>query len=104
VREVAMESTGIYWIAVWDLLLEMGFELTLVNPYLIKQMPGRKSDSKDAQWIAELLYKGMIRGSFVPPPLIQELRVYTRKYSKLQHQVTRVLTGIIFQKSKCERL
>jgi transposase len=94
VREVAMESTGIYWIAVWDLLLEMGFELTLVNPYLIKQMPGRKSDSKDAQWIAELLYKGMIRGSFVPPPLIQELRVYTRKYSKLQHQVTRVLTGM----------
>ena len=94
VTEVAMESTGIYWIAVWDLLLDMGFELTLVNPFLIKQMPGRKSDSKDAQWIAELLYKGMIRSSFVPPPLIQELRVYSRKYSKLQQQVTRVLVGM----------
>ena len=69
-------------------------ELTLVNPFLIKQMPGRKSDAKDAQWIAELLYKGMIRSSFVPPPLIQELRVYSRKYSKLQQQVTRVLVGM----------
>jgi transposase len=94
VREVAMESTGIYWVAVWDLLLEMGFELTLVNPFLIKQMPGRKSDAKDAQWIAELLFKGMMRSSFVPPPLIQELRVYSRKYSKLQQQVTRVLVSM----------
>jgi transposase len=94
VTEVAMESTGIYWVAVWDLLLAMGFELTLVNPFLIKQMPGRKSDAKDAQWIAELLYKGMIRSSFVPPPLIQELRIYSRKYSKLQQQVTRVLVGM----------
>lgn len=79
VEEVALESTGIYWIAVWDLLYEMGFKLTLVNPYLIKQMPGRKSDIKDAQWIATLLHKGMLRGSFVPPPVIQELRVYSRK-------------------------
>ena len=57
-------------------------------------MPGRKSDVKDAQWIAELLYKGMISSSFVTPPLIQELRVYSRKYSKLQQQVTRVLVGM----------
>lgn len=92
VEEVALESTGIYWIAVWDLLYEMGFKLTLVNPYLIKQMPGRKSDIKDAQWIATLLHKGMLRGSFVPPPVIQELRVYSRKQGKLKQQVTRVLT------------
>ena len=71
VEEIALESTGIYWIPVWDLLYEMGFKLTLVNPYLIKQMPGRKSDIKDAQWIATLLHKGLIRGSFVPPPVIQ---------------------------------
>jgi transposase len=94
VSEVAMESTGIYWTAVWDLLQEMGFELTLVNPFLIKQMPGRKSDVKDAQWIAALLHKGMMRSSFVPRPLIQELRVYSRKYGKLQQQVTRVLVGM----------
>ena len=92
VSKVAIESTGIYWIPVWDILLEMGFELTLVNPLLIKQTAGRKSDVKDAQWIAELLFKGMIRPSIVPSPTINELRTYTRKYSKLQGQKTRSLT------------
>lgn len=58
VRQIAMESTGIYWIPVWNILEAMGFELTLVNPYLIKQKPGRKSDIKDAQWIATLRHKG----------------------------------------------
>jgi transposase len=69
----------------------MGFELMLVNPFLIKQMPGRKSDTKDAQWIAQLLHKGMLRGSMIPTPQIQELRVYSRKYTKLQQQKTRSL-------------
>jgi transposase len=49
VTKVAMESTSTYWVAIWDVLLEMGFELMLVNPFLIKQMPGRKNDIKDAQ-------------------------------------------------------
>jgi transposase len=89
---VAMESTGIYWIPVWDILLEMGFDLTLVNPFLIKQMPGRKSDVKDAQWISCLLYKDMLRSSVVPSAQIIQLRTYTRKYSKLQQQKTRSLT------------
>jgi hypothetical protein len=69
----------------------MGFELMLVNPYLIKQMPGRKSDVKDAQWIACLLHKGMLRGSMIPSPEVQELRTYSRKYTKLQEQKTRSL-------------
>ena len=64
-------------------------------------MPGRKSDVKDAQWIATLLYKGMIRGSFVPPPVIQELRVYSRKQVKLKQQVTRILTIIDSILVKC---
>jgi len=85
-----MESTGIYWIPVWNILESMGFDLMLVNPYLIRQMPGRKSDVKDAQWIAELLYKGMLRGSLVPCPLIRELRTYSRKYRKLQQRLTSV--------------
>jgi transposase len=66
-----MESTSTYWVPIWDILWEDDFDLTLVNPLHIKQMPGRKSDAKDAQWIAELLYKNMLRGSFVPSPLIQ---------------------------------
>jgi hypothetical protein len=91
VQRVAMESTSTYWVPVWDVLLEMGFELMLVNPFLIKQMPGRKSDVKDAQWIACLLHKGMLRGSMIPSPTIQELRTYSRKYTRLQEQKTRSL-------------
>jgi hypothetical protein len=70
----------------------VGFDLKLVNPLHIKQMPGRKSDAKDAQWIAELLHKNMLRGSLVPGPLIQELRTYTREYRILVNQRTKVLT------------
>ncbi|MGJ1194650.1 IS110 family transposase, partial [Sphingobacterium siyangense] len=92
VLRVAMESTSIYWIPVWNILSEMGFDLMLVNPFLIKQLPGRKSDVKDAQWIAQLLHKDMLRGSFVPGERIQELRSYTRSYSKLQQRIVRMLT------------
>jgi len=92
VEKVAMESTSSYWVPVWDILWESGFDLTLVNPLHIKQLPGRKSDSKDAQWIAELLHKNMLRGSLVPSSLIQELRTYTREYRTLVNQRTKVLT------------
>jgi len=91
VNQVAMESTSIYWVPVWNILSEMGFDLILVNPFLIKQLLGRKSDVKDAQWIAQLLYKDMLRGSFVPSEQIQELRSYTRAHSKLQQRITRML-------------
>jgi transposase len=91
VTQVALESTGIYWIAVWNILEAMGFELTLVNPYLIKQMPGRKSDVKDAQWIATLLHKELLRGSLIPEQNIRELRCYSRKYMRLQQKQTSTL-------------
>ena len=94
VKKVAMESTSTYWVPIWDILYEMGFEQKLANPLQIKQMPGRKSDVKDAQWISKLLYQNMISGSFVPPPLIQELRSYTREYRILVQQRTKVLTKI----------
>jgi transposase len=94
VKKIAMESTGIYWIPVWNILEKMGFELLLVNPYLIKQMPGRKSDVKDAQWIATLLHKGLLRGSLVPSPLIRELRCYSRKYMKVQGEIASTLQEI----------
>ena len=92
VVHVAMESTSIYWVPVWDILEEMGFNLILVNPFLIKQMPGRKSDVKDAQWIAALLHKGLLRGSMVPCPNIKELRIYTRKYCRFQQRASQILT------------
>lgn len=91
VEKVAMESTSIYWMPVWNVLSDMGLELMLVNPFLIKQMPGRKSDVKDAQWIATLLYKDMLRGSLIPDERQRQLRDYSRKYTKLQQKKTRLL-------------
>lgn len=94
VRKVAIESTGIYWIPVWNILEDMGFTLMLVNPYLIKQMPGRKSDIKDAQWIAKLLHKEMLRGSLVPDKTTRQLRTYSRRYVKMQGMITRAMMDI----------
>lgn len=91
IESIAMKSTGTYWIPIWNILEDMGFELLLVNPFLIKQMPGRKSDVKDAQWIATLLHKGLLRGSLVPCKEIRELRTYSRRYIKLQQRQTSVL-------------
>jgi transposase len=78
VGKVAMESTGIYWIPLWR-VLECDFDVKLVNPYFIRQLPGRKTDVKDAQWIATVLQKELIKNSFIPEPRIQELRSYNRR-------------------------
>jgi transposase len=74
---VAMESTGEYWKPVCN-LLEAHFAVLLVNAQHIKAVPGRKTDVKDAQWIAELLQQGFLRASFIPPPAQRELRELTR--------------------------
>lgn len=78
VTEAAMESTATYWVPVWNALCN-SMSLKLVNPYFIKQLPGRKSDVKDAQWIAECLLKNLIKGSFVPAPVVQDMRKYNRR-------------------------
>lgn len=77
VTHAAMESSGVYWKPVWA-VLEGQFELLLANAAHIKNVPGRKTDMKDAEWIAELLRHGLIAGSFVPPLPIQDLRELTR--------------------------
>jgi transposase len=102
VEQVAMESTGIYWIPIWRVLEERSdFELILVNPYFIKQVPGRKTDVKDSQWIAMLLMKGLLRGSYIPDRRIRELREYGRKAVKLCGQLNRIEMEIDRQLSKC---
>lgn len=83
VTEVAMEATGSYWKPVWDVLEERAFEVKLVNAHHLKILPGRKSDVLDAEWIAELLEHGLLRGSFVPPRVIRELRDLTRYRKRL---------------------
>lgn len=83
VTEVVMEATGSYWKPVWYVLEERAFELKLVNAQHVKILPGRKSDVLDAEWLAELLEHGLLRGSFVPPAAIRELRDLTRYRKRL---------------------
>ena len=87
VTEAAMESTAVYWVPVWNALCG-SMSLKLVNPYFIKQLPGRKSDVKDARWIAECLLKNLIRGSFVPDPVVQNMRKLNRRIFDLNEDLT----------------
>jgi hypothetical protein len=80
-----MEATGIYWVTLYDMLESMGFDLTLVNPSDSKNLPGRKTDVQDCQWIQQLFSYGLLRKSFVPEDIVRQLRVYTRmREDKLQ--------------------
>lgn len=82
VTHVAMESTGVYWKPIFN-ILEGNFEVTLVNAQHIKYVPGRKSDVSDAQWIAELLQHGLLKASFIPDVEQRDLRDLTRYRTKL---------------------
>jgi len=78
VERVALESTGVYWWPVFNLLEEGGHAVMLVNPQHVKQVPGRKTDVRDSEWLAELLRHGLLKASFIPPVAIRELRELTR--------------------------
>jgi transposase len=89
VSQVAMEATGVYWKPVWRVLSELdNVALVLANPQHIKNVPGRKTDVADSQWLAQLLECGLLRGSFVPPQDISRLRDLTRYRTKLTQQRT----------------
>ena len=98
--EVCMESTSIYWMPVWR-ILEPYFSLKLVNPYFIKQLPGKKSDVKDAEWIAICLLKDLIRGSYVPEDRIQQLRQYDRRIFDLNKDIVYKLTKLDAALQRC---
>jgi len=84
VTTVAMEATGVYWRPVWYMLEELeGVELLLVNARHVKNVPGRKTDAKDAQWLCQLLECGLLTGSFVPTEAMQQLRDLTRYRTRL---------------------
>jgi len=90
VTQVAMEATGVYWKPVWHVLAAVPqLELMLVNAYAVKNMPGRKTDVADSEWLAMLCECGLLRASFVPPPLIAELRDLTRYRKKLIEERSR---------------
>jgi len=91
IEHVAMEATGIYWITLYDILESSGFDVCLVNPADSKNLPGRKTDVQDCQWIQQLYSYGLLRKSYVPKDIVRKLRVYTRmREDKLQMASTHI--------------
>lgn len=93
VTDIAMESTGIYWVPVWN-ILQRQFKLILVNAHELKKVPGRKDDVLDAEWIAQCMQCGLLRASFVPSVEIRQWRHLTRQRTKLSDQRTAVVNRI----------
>lgn len=89
VAQVAMESTGVYWKPVWNVLTGL-CELLLANPYPMHNIPGRKTDASDAEWIADLLAHGLLKPSFVPPVTFQDLRDWSRMRVKQVEERNRI--------------
>ena len=83
IKTVAMESTGVYWIPVYELLEERGFEVLLVNARDVKNVPGRKTDVNDAQWLQQLHQYGLLRGSFRPREALGCLRAILRHRERM---------------------
>jgi transposase len=86
ITHIAMESTGVYWKPIYN-ILEFDFEILLVNARHIKNVPGKKTDKKDSEWICKLLLSGLLNGSFIPEKPIRELRDLTRYRKKVVHQI-----------------
>jgi len=93
VTHVAMESTGVYWKPIYY-VLEEAFTCVLVNPVHMAQVPGRKTDVQDCVWIAQLLEHGLLRGSFVPPTPIRELRDLTRYRKTITQERSRAINRL----------
>lgn len=94
VTHVAMESTGVYWVPVYNLLEGLGLSLLVVNAQHIKTVPGRKTDVQDAEWIADLLRHGLLRGSYIPDRPQRELRELVRHRRSLIQERSRVVNRI----------
>lgn len=96
ITHVAMESTGVYWKPVFN-ILEDRFEVILVNARHVKNVPGRKTDVQDSEWLCKLLRSGLVKGSFIPPRDIRELRDLTRYKRKL-------IQAIVAEKQRVEKV
>lgn len=94
VTEVAMESTGIYWRPVYKVWSSLGLIITLGNAYHMKNVPGRKTDEKDSEWIAQLHRSGLIRSSYIPDEEFQELRSLTRHRDNIVNDQARIKNRI----------
>jgi len=94
IRTVALQSTGVYWIPVYDILEEAGFEVYLVNARDTKNLPGRKSDVQESQWLMKLHTYGLLRKSFRPPQEIRTMRTYWRQRNDLVRSAGRHIQRI----------
>lgn len=94
VTHIAMESTGIYWKPLFN-ILEEDFEIILVNARHVKNVPGHKTDKKDSRWLSKLLLSGLLKGSFIPPQDIRELRDLVRYKKKVVAQAASEKNRII---------
>jgi transposase len=101
-KHVAIESTGVYWKPVFN-ILESALTVVLINPQHAKALQGRKTDVKDAQWLADLLQHGLLKPSFIPPVEIRELRELTRYRETLIRDHTSVANRIQKSKSSSSR-
>jgi transposase len=101
IKECAMESTGVYWYGIYHELTEAGIKVTLVNPRQSKQIPGRKTDENDSQWICKLLIHGLLKASYIPEEGQQKLRDLTRQRSRYVQLRTRSLNQIMKVLEKC---
>src|SRR5215468_8655375 len=94
IRTVAMQSTGVYWVAVYDILEQAGLEVYLVNARDTKNLPGRKSDVQESQWLMKLHTYGLLRNSFRPPQEIRTMRTYWRQRNDLVRSAARHIQRI----------
>ncbi|ETW91930.1 MAG: hypothetical protein ETSY2_55415, partial [Candidatus Entotheonella gemina] len=88
---VVMESIGVYWIPLFEVLEERGFDVKLVDPHSVRQVPGRKTDVQDCQWLQELHTYGLLRGAFRPEDEVCVLRSYLRQRGMLVEMATRAV-------------
>lgn len=95
VTHIAMESTGVYWKPVYNVLEEGGFEIILVNARHVRNVPGHKTDKKDSRWLCKLLLSGLLKASFIPPVEIRQLRDLVRYKKKIIAQASSEKNRII---------
>lgn len=101
IRDVIMESTGVYWKPLYRVLSEAGLKVTVANPLRVKQIPMEKTDKKDARWLAKLLMNDMVKASFVPNEQQESLRSFTRMRTRYTQQLSRIKSQIIKSLELC---
>ena len=94
IKQVAMKATGVYWIALYELLEQEGLKVTLVNPNHFKNVDAQKTDVKDCQWLHQMHLHGLLRASHITPEICRELRSYLHERNTLQNKKSNTLNRI----------